>query len=123
MSAANEATLRVSAGDLIGPLLNRVVGMLAARADCPVDKLDDAMLVSDALAAHAPQHSDDGWTCVHVTTDESGLGLDVGPLVPKGADGLVAAAVLPGVGNVFERVADEVRVEDDRVLIRFAFGA
>ena len=28
--------------------------MLAARAQCPVDRLDDALLVTDAIAAHAP---------------------------------------------------------------------
>lgn len=118
--SANEATLRVHDGELIAPVLGRVVGMLAARADCPVDKLDDALLVSDAVAAHAPMHSADGWTCVKVTTDGDGMGIDVGPIVD--AARLVEAAVLPGVGNVFERVADEVRVEDGRVLIRLAFA-
>ena len=83
--------------------------MLAARADCPVDRLDDALLVSDAVAAHAPQHSGDGWTCVArdrptrtASASTSARSSD------GGAGGLLEAAVLPGVGNVFERVADEV---------------
>ena len=44
------------AGPLVGPVLRRVVGMLAARADLPLDRLDDAVLVADLIAARAPAH-------------------------------------------------------------------
>ena len=45
-------TTRVSiaSGPLVGPVLRRVVGMLAARADLPLDRLDDAVLVADLIA-------------------------------------------------------------------------
>ena len=57
MTAA-EAPTRVSiaAGPLVGPVLRRVVGMFAARADLPLDRLDDAVLVADLVAARAPAH-------------------------------------------------------------------
>ena len=57
MSGA-EAPTRVSiaAGPLVGPVLRRVVGMFAARADLPLDRLDDAVLVADVVAARAPAH-------------------------------------------------------------------
>ena len=42
-------------------------------------------------------------------TDSDGLELRVAALRPDGASGLLRDAELPGVGNVFERVADEVR--------------
>jgi hypothetical protein len=104
----NEATVSVRKGPLVGPVLGRVVGMLAARAQCPIDRLDDAMLLTDAVAAHAPAHTTDAHVQVVVAADEGGIELRVGSLARDGADGLLADAELPGVGNVFKRVADEV---------------
>ena len=82
--------------------------MLAARAQCPIDRLDDALLISDAVAAHAPRFSADDRVRVVVRTDDSALEIIVGSLAKGGTEGLVADATLPGVGNVLERVADEV---------------
>jgi hypothetical protein len=106
--ATNEAAVSVRKGPLVGPVLGRVVGMLAARAQCPIDRLDDAMLLTDAVAAHAPAHTTDAHVQVVVAADEGGLELRVGALSREGASGLLADAELPGVGNVFTRVADEV---------------
>jgi hypothetical protein len=108
---ANEASLRVAEGPLVAPVLGRVVGMLAARADCPIDRLDDALLVADAVAAKAGSFSDDGAICVHVVAAMGSVELHVGPLRAHGAADLIASAALPGVGNVLERVADEVEPE------------
>ena len=110
----NEATVSVRRGSLVGPILSRVVGMLAARADAPVDRLDDVLLVSDAIAAHGPAHSGaDGVLRVTVQTAEQELRLRVGPLAPDGANALLASAELPGVGNIVEQVASMVTVEPD----------
>ena len=118
----NAATVKVVRGALVGPVLSRVVGMLAARAQCPVDRLDDALLVADAIAAHAPDHSDDGHVTVRIGAGDRGLELRVLSLRPGGGDALMADAALPGVGNVLERIADDVRVEDDAVAVRLSFG-
>jgi hypothetical protein len=104
----NEALLRVRSGPLVGAVLSRVVGMLAARAQCPIDRLDDALLISDAVAAHAPRYTPNGRVTVTVVADANLLELRVAPLQERGARGLLADAELPGVGNVFEQVADEV---------------
>ena len=104
----NEARVAVANGPLVAAVLGRVVGMLAARAQCPIDKLDDALLITDAVAAHAPRFSSDDRVRVVVRTDDSALEIIVGPLTKGGTEGLVADATLPGVGNVLERVADEV---------------
>jgi hypothetical protein len=119
----NHATLTVRRGELLGPILSRVVGMLAARAHCPVDRLDDALLLTDAVAAHAPHHGAGGQVTVRVSTEPAGLTLAIGPLVAGGAQRLLSAAALPGVGNVFERIADEVRAEGDHLHLRLAFPA
>jgi hypothetical protein len=118
----NEARLSVRKGPLVGPVLGRVVGMLAARAQCPIDRLDDAMLLTDAVAAHAPAHSADAHVQVVVAADEEGLELRVGALAPEGARDLLADADLPGVGNVFDRVADEVRANGKELVLRLRFA-
>jgi hypothetical protein len=110
----NEATVVVRRASLVGPVLSRVIGMLAARADAPVDRLDDVLLVSDAIAAHGPAHSGNtGALQVLIQTDQEELRLRVGPLRPEGARGLMAAAELPGGGNIVEQVASTVTVEPD----------
>ena len=110
MAATASATMvKVRSGPLAGAVLGRVVGMLAARAQCPIDRLDDALLVTDAVAAHAPAHSRDQHVLVVVEAQETELELRVQGLRPDGAQAMISDAELPGVGNVFERVADEVR--------------
>ena len=87
--------------------------MLAARAQCPIDRLDDALLVADTVAAHGPDHTLNGTVTVSLAADEGHLELTIGPLRPKGGEGLLRDADLPGVGNVLERVADSVEVRPD----------
>ncbi|MDQ3722423.1 MAG: hypothetical protein M3376_05010 [Actinomycetota bacterium] len=125
---ANEATVGIASGPLVAPVLGRVVGMLTARADCPIDRLDDALLVADAISAKAGSFSEDGRVNVHVMARAGSVELEVGPLRPGGAEELVASAALPGVGNVLERVADVVDPQHrngsgDFLVIRLAFDA
>jgi hypothetical protein len=125
VSAANEATVRVRGGPLVAPVLGRVVGMLAARAQCPIDRLDDAMLLTDAVAAHAARYVSDEHVVVTVATDDDGLELRVGELGPGNARRMVDDGDLPGVGNVFERIADEIRpapgADGDELVLRLRF--
>jgi serine/threonine-protein kinase RsbW len=110
----NEATVVLRRESLVGPVLGRVIGMLAARADAPVDRLDDVLLVSDAIAAHGPAHAANGDALqVQIQTTEDELRLQVGPLRKEGAAGMLAAAELPGVGNIVEQVASEVTVQTE----------
>jgi serine/threonine-protein kinase RsbW len=111
-------------GPLLGPVLTRVIGMLAARAQCPIDRLDDALLVADTIAAHSPDHARDGTVTVGLAASEGVLELTVADLNPQGAQAILQDADLPGVGNVLERVADavEVRRDGEELYIRLGFG-
>jgi serine/threonine-protein kinase RsbW len=106
-------TVSIAAGPLVGPILRRVVGMLAARADLPLDRLDDAVLVADLIAARAPAHVLGGTVDVAFEPGPRTLSLRVGPLRPGGGDALVVDAAVPGVGNVIEQLADELRVSPE----------
>jgi hypothetical protein len=109
-TVGSEAVVRVRSGPLVGAVLGRVVGMLAARAQCPIDRLDDAILLSDAVAAHAPTHVSNGHVHVVVAANDERLELRIVALVPDGAGRMLADGDLPGIGNVFDRIADEVLV-------------
>jgi hypothetical protein len=105
------ASLRLATGPLVGPVLCRVVSMVLARADCPVDRLDDAMLICDALSAHAPDHAADGQLAFELSAGAGGFELRLGELPERAGAQLVRDAVVPGVGNVLERMTDELRIE------------
>jgi serine/threonine-protein kinase RsbW len=125
----NEASVGLAEGPLAAPVLGRVIGILAARADCPIDRLDDALLIADAIAAKAATFAEDGRVNVRVVARRGLVELRVGPLRADGADELVASASLPGIGNVLERVADEIESQpgdngnDEYLRIRLGFGA
>ena len=108
---ANSVTLRVANGPLAAPVLGRVISMVLARADCPMNRLDDAMILCDALSAHAPAHARDSHIVFTMATDARGIELRVGELAERGAGELLADADVPGVGNVLERLSDELRIE------------
>jgi serine/threonine-protein kinase RsbW len=103
--------LALSPGVPVTGVLGRLVSLLAARADFPIDRLSDAQLVSDALATHAPARTADGLVRVGVTECEGGFDLRVGPLAAGGATALLADTALPGVGPLLERLSDEVSSE------------
>jgi serine/threonine-protein kinase RsbW len=107
----NYATVRVAVGPLTGPVVCRVVSMVAARADCPVDRLDDALLLCDAIAAHAPARVPDAHVALEVAAGPETLQLRIGPLTAGGGEALIGDADVPGIGNVLERVSDELRVD------------
>jgi hypothetical protein len=110
----NSVSLRLANGPLAAPVLCRVVSMVLARADCPMDRLDDAMILCDAISAHAPVYASDEHLAFTMATDTRGIELRVGGLSERGATKLLADAHVPGVGNVLERVSDELRVEPSR---------
>jgi serine/threonine-protein kinase RsbW len=108
---ADVARLRLSRGPLLGPVLWRVVSIVLAQADWPLDRLDEALLVCDTLCAHAPEHARGDTVSFSVRADERKAELRVLDLTDGGAEGLVRDAILPVVGNVLETIADSVSIE------------
>ncbi len=107
----SSASLRLAKGPLVGPVLCRVVSIVLARANCPMDRLDDVMLICDALSAHAPTHAADGHLAFAVSARGRQFELRVGELGEQAASKLIGDAVLPGVGSVLERMTDKLHIE------------
>jgi anti-sigma regulatory factor (Ser/Thr protein kinase) len=100
-------------GALLSSVLGRTVAMLAARANFSLDRLSDAQLVSDAVAAHALGHAAGGSLRVEVDDDERALAIRVGPLAADGGRRVVDASDLPGVGLLLQHLVDDVAVTSD----------
>lgn len=104
-------TVEISHGPLVQPVLGRVVSLLAARVDFSIDRLSDVQIISDALAQHADGHTKDGHLAVRIGEEDKSLQLEVGPLVAGGAERLVDATELPGLGKLLPQLADDLQVE------------
>ncbi len=105
--------LRVGPPQLLAPVLSRALTSLAARHDVTVDRISDAMLLSDAISAGAPQGFPDGHVCLSILDRPDGVELRVGPMEAGGGDSLRRSLDLPTVGGSLEALADELRVEND----------
>jgi hypothetical protein len=105
------ARVRLIDGPLLAPVLWRVVSMVLARADWSLDRLDDALLVCDALCAHAPTYASNEHVTFSIEANERDAELRVLDLVQGGAAALVADTVLPVAGNLLECIAQRVSVE------------
>jgi hypothetical protein len=75
--------------------------------------MEEALLVCDALCAHAPACAGGERPTFSVQADDARAELSVSDLTASGAERLLADCTLPLVGNVLERLADSVGVEPD----------
>ena len=107
-----DADVRVELGPLAAPVLSRVMSALAARADLPLDRVSEAGLLGDAVAAHALPRVDDGFVRLVVSARRGELVVRVGPLLDGGAEGLLRDSDLPELGSVIRRLSDDVGMEE-----------
>jgi anti-sigma regulatory factor (Ser/Thr protein kinase) len=114
------AEMLIQPGPLVAPVTSRVTAILAARADFPLDRLADAVLVSDAIAAHASEYISGRDVGVEISDDEGSLSFRIGPLDDGGAQGLLNEMEVPGLGQSLERLVDEVNVERDESAVATA---
>ncbi len=112
LDRVDRTRVTVAVGPFVGPVLSRIVGIHAARAELPFDRLNDAVLVADAIAARAPAFTVGARLPVSIQSGPGRLELRIGPLRPGGGRGVIEGAALPGVGSVIERLADDVRVRE-----------
>lgn len=109
-----EATaMRVGPPELVGPVLSRALGAVAARREISVDRLSDAMLLTDAISARAPEGFTDGHVSLSLADRPEGVQLRVGPMKSGAAERLRESLELPEVGGSLETLADELRIERD----------
>jgi hypothetical protein len=121
-----EATeVQVAPPELLAPVLSRALAALAARHEITVDRISDAMLLSDAISAGAPAGFADGRVRLTIADRPEGVELRIGPMQVGGAERLRGSLALPEVGGSIEMLADELRVEqgDDGEFLVVAIAA
>jgi serine/threonine-protein kinase RsbW len=111
-AAPLQTEVRVGPPELVGTVLSRVFGALAARAEISVDRLSDAMLLSDAISAGAPAGFDDGHVSLSIAERPEGILLRVGPMVEGGGEQLKGSLDLPQLGSL-ANLADDLHVDRD----------
>jgi len=116
--------IAVGKAELLAPVLARLVGALAARRDLSIDRVSDAVLVTDAIAVAAPGRFVDGCVRLGLDEGEDGLELRLGPMEAGGAEEIREELDMPAVGGSLEALADGLAVEgsDDGeyLVVRFA---
>jgi len=111
--------------ELLAPVLARVVGALTARRELSVDRVSDAVLVTDAIAAAAPSRFADGRVKLGLEDRGEGIALRIGPMDPGAAAQIRDELEVPDVGGSLEALADELAIEEggdegEYLVIRFA---
>jgi serine/threonine-protein kinase RsbW len=109
--AANGAAMSMPAGELVGPVLSRIISIFAVRANFSVDRLSDAVLLSDAISVQRPSHFPDGTAHVHVGDEDGAVVVRVGPLVDGAGAELLERMRIPEIDASLEGLADDIRVE------------
>jgi anti-sigma regulatory factor (Ser/Thr protein kinase) len=104
----DETTTRVCIGptSLARTVLPRVLSVLAARAELSTDRISDAQLLADALAAHAGRSIDGSHIAMAVSARPRELNLRVGPLIAGRGEQLILDSDLGGLGPVLGKLAD-----------------
>jgi serine/threonine-protein kinase RsbW len=109
--APRAAGLMIQPGPLVASVASRVTAILAARADFPLDRLADAVLVSDAISAHASDYISGSDVGLVIEDGDGTLDFRVGPLHEGGGKSLLQQMEVPGLVHSLERLVDEVKVE------------
>jgi len=94
-------------------VLPRLLGVLAARAHFSTDRISDALLVADALGAHASRSTSAGHLTIKVAIEPRNLELSLGPLDVGRAHELMTDSTAEGVGRVIEKLSDHHSVALD----------
>jgi anti-sigma regulatory factor (Ser/Thr protein kinase) len=105
-----EAIVAVHGDALAAPALGATIAVLASRASFSVDRLSDAQLVTDTIAAHGDGLFQGRYLTLGVESADRQLDLRLGPLGDGGAGRLMAAATV-GKIRPLEVLADEITTE------------
>ena len=116
---SEELQMAIEPGGMVRPVLARVIGALAARAEFSVERLSDTVLLGDALSAHRADDFRAGKVEISIKDGEGVLEVRVGPLVEGGGDRLLAQMDIPGEEGSLRQLARSMTVtpaesEDDR---------
>jgi serine/threonine-protein kinase RsbW len=95
-----ELAMAITPGEMVKPVLARVIGALAARAEFSVDRLADTVLLGDAVSSREAGDFADGQVGISIKDGDGSLDVRVGPLVEGAGERLLAGMEVPGLGSL-----------------------
>jgi serine/threonine-protein kinase RsbW len=95
-----ELEMAIPPGVMVRPVLARVIGALAARAEFSVDRLADSVLLGDAVSSSDGGDFADGRVSVSIRDGSGKLEVRVGPLVAGAGERLLGEMDVPGAGSL-----------------------
>jgi serine/threonine-protein kinase RsbW len=95
-----ELAMAITPGAMVKPVLARVIGALAARAEFSVDRLADTVLLGDAVSSHEAGDFSGGQVGISIKDGDGTLDVRVGPLVEGAGERLLAGMEVPGLGSL-----------------------
>ncbi len=122
---AEETRIRLPSGELLAPVLSRVISMFATRANLSVDELSDAVLLSDAISASGTEGFLDETARIAIREEAGSFEVRVGPLAIGGGQRLIDGLRIPELDASLEGLAEEIRVDPmgaDQELLAIRIG-
>lgn len=110
---APEMHLCVENPQLLRPVLSRTISALAARQDLTIERLSDAMLLTDAISADVGSAFGSRPVRVALLDGDGTIDLKVGPMNIGSAQRMRDGFQLEGVEGSLEVLASEMRSESD----------
>jgi hypothetical protein len=107
----DELQMTISPGDLVRPVLARILGALAARAEFSFDRLSDTMLLGDAVSGQRADDFRTGRVEVAINDGDGTLDIRVGPLSEGAGERILSGLEIPGSGGSLRSLARSVEVE------------
>jgi serine/threonine-protein kinase RsbW len=92
--------IAITPGEMVKPVLARVIGALAARAELSVDRLADTVLLGDAVSSSEGVDFAEGRLGISIKDGDGKLDVRVGPLVEGAGQKLLDEMELPGAGSL-----------------------
>lgn len=121
---APEMFLTVENPELLRPVLSRTISALAARQDLTIERLSDAMLLTDAISAGIGPGFGARPVKVALLDGDGTIDLKVGPMDAGSAQRVRDGFKLEGVEGSLEILANDMRSESDEsgefLVARFA---
>jgi hypothetical protein len=102
--------MRISAGAEVRPVLARVIGALAARAEFSIDRLSDTFMLGDAVSAQPADDFSHGCVELAISDGEGSLAVRVGPLVEGGGERILEQMDVPETGASLSALANSMEV-------------
>ena len=109
----DKLAMAITPGVMVKPVLARVIGALAARAEFSVDRLADTVLLGDAVSSSEGDAFSSGELGISIKDGDGTLDVRVGPLVKGGGERLMSEMDVPG-GGTLRNLASSMEVTEGR---------